>query len=174
MIKRLKSNQKMTTELFNGNAASDKPYRYQIFALVCATALSACDVHVKARGFDDDKAHALAGVEKFRAMYATQDYAHLYDLGSSAMKASVSREQFVLSAQASSAQYGEYQTSILVGSSCFPNEVRLIYDAKYQKANVRELMIWSVPDTQAELEMYQISPEQVQFDKEKQVGCPVP
>jgi hypothetical protein len=164
----------MITRLRKNIAGKYKPYRYQISVLLCAIALSACDVHVKGGYFDEDKAQALAGVEKFRAFYARHDYAQLYDLGSAALKATMSRERFVSVAQASYAQYGEYESSVLVASSCFPNEVRLAYDAKYQKANVRELMIWSVPGHQAELQMYEIHTGQERFDKAKQVGCPIP
>lgn len=149
-------------------------HRYLIPVLLCALALSGCDVHVKAGYFEKDKDRALAGVEKFRVLYKEQNYAHLYELGSAAMKAAVSEDQFVAAAQVSKAQFGEYESSVLVASSCFPNEVRLIYDAKYQKANVREQMIWSVPAGQAELTMYRVDKEQDQFDKSSQVGCPVP
>ncbi|MDR3428787.1 hypothetical protein [Silvimonas sp.] len=150
-----------------------KHYRYQILLLLCAAALSACDAHVKAGSFDEDKAQALNAVEKFRELYGKHDYTDLYDLGSAAMKASITRDQFISAAQTSMAQYGEYESSVLIASSCFPNEVRLVYDAKYQKANVREFMIWSIPGSQAQLTMYQIKTGQEPFDKASQVGCPV-
>ncbi|MGK5023315.1 hypothetical protein [Janthinobacterium sp. RB2R34] len=150
-----------------------KTFRYPIFVLLCTAALSGCGDDVKAGYFHKDRDEALAGVEKFRALSKNQDYPSLYNLGSAAMKASISKDQFISAAQASRAQYGEYESSVLVGSSCFPNEVRLVYDAKYQKANVREHMIWSVPGIQVELTMYQIGAGQDQFDKTSQVGCPV-
>ncbi|UOD31211.1 hypothetical protein INH39_05700 [Massilia violaceinigra] len=149
-------------------------FRYPIFILVCTAALSACDVHFKTWNVDEDKAQALVGVKKFRVLYEKHDYAHLYDLGSAAMKASMSKDQFISAARISMAQYGKYESSVLVGSSCFPNEVRLVYDAKYQNANVREHMIWSVSSGPAKLTMYQVGAVQVQFDKASQVGCPVP
>ena len=151
-----------------------KHFRCQIFVLLCTAALSGCGVDIKAGYFGKDKDEALAGVEKFRVLSKKQDYTRLYDLGSAVMKASISKDKFISAAQASMALHGEYESSVLVGSSCFPSEVRLVYDAKYQKANVRELMIWSVPGTQAELTMYQIGAGQDQFDKTSQVGCPVP
>lgn len=151
-----------------------KNYRYRVLALLGAVTLSACNVHFKAGQFDEDKARALASVEKFRTLYEKQDYARLYAIGSPAMKASVSKEQFTTAAQTSLTRFGKYKSSVLVGSSCFPNEVRLVYDAEYESAKVREFMVWSVPDSEAELVMYQITPGQSEFDKKSQVGCPTP
>lgn len=148
-------------------------YRYLVLTLVTSAALSACDVHVKSGHFDEDKAQALVGVQKYRTLYESQDYARLYDLGSSALKAAVPKEQFVTAVQSAMAQYGRYKSSVLIASSCFPNEVRLAYDTQYERARVRELMIWSVPRGEAELMTYQVLPNQDEFQKESQVGCPV-
>jgi hypothetical protein len=90
------------------------------------------------------------------------------------MKASMPKEQFISAAQAVIAQLGRYKSSVLVGSSCFPNEVRLVYDTEYEKAKVRELMTWSVPDDQAELVAYEVAQDRDEFHSESQVGCPVP
>lgn len=146
---------------------------YLIVTLLGIAHLSACDVRVKAGHFDEDKARALAGVEEYRILYEKQDYARLYDLGSSAFKATVPKEQFISAVQGAMSQYGRYKSSVLVGPSCFPNEVRLVYDAEYEKAKVRELMSWTVLESQAELMMYQVSPSGDEFDKASQVGCPV-
>jgi hypothetical protein len=152
-----------------------KNYRYLVLMLLgTAAMLSACDVHFKSGHFGEDKLRALAGVEKFRIFYEKQDFVRLYDLGSPVMKASMPKEQFISAAQTVIAQLGRYKSSVLVGSSCFPNEVRLVYDTEYEKAKVRELMTWSVPDDEAELGKYEIVPVQDEFHKESQVGCPVP
>jgi hypothetical protein len=159
-----------------GNLVNSKHnmYRYLVLAVLGAATLSACDVHFKSGHFDEEKVQALAGVDKFRTLYKKQDYGRLYDMGSPAMKASVSKEKFTTAVQTSFAKDGEYKSSVFVGSSCFPNEVRLVYDAEYENMKVRELMTWSVPNNEAELVMYQISPGQSEFHKESQVGCPAP
>lgn len=151
-----------------------KTNRYLVLTLLVSTLLSACGVHFKSGHFDEDKTEALAGVEKYRALYGNQDYEGLYDLGSPALKTAVPKEQFVSAVQSAMAQYGRYKASVLVGSSCLPNEVRLVYDTRYERANVRELMTWSVPGSQAELKAYEVLSSQADFHKESQVGCPVP
>jgi hypothetical protein len=151
-----------------------KTYCRLVLSLLVFATLSACDVRIKSGNFDEDKALALAGVDNYRGLYEKQDYGHLYDLGSSAFKAAVLKEQFASAVQSAIAEYGKYKSSALVGSSCFPNEVRLVYDTEYERAKVRELMIWSVTGSQAELTAYQVLPSQGEFQKESQVGCPVP
>ncbi|MFZ6732250.1 hypothetical protein ACO0LG_10040 [Undibacterium sp. Ji42W] len=158
----------------NGFTSMHNIYRYLVLALLGATMLSACDVHVKAGYFDKDKAQALASVDKLRTLYEKQDYARLYDMGSTAMKASVQKEQFATTVQTSLAKYGKYKSSVLIGSSCFPNEVRLVYNTEYENMKVMELMVWSLSNSDAGLVMYQISPGQSEFQKQSQVGCPTP
>jgi hypothetical protein len=149
-------------------------YRCLVLPFLVFTMLSACDVSIKFGHFDEDKNLALAGVDKYRGLYEKQDYKHLYDLGSSALKEAVPEERFTSEVQSAMAQYGQYKSSTLVGSSCFPNEVRLVYDTEYEKAKVRELMSWSVSGSQAELTTYEVLPSQGEFQKQSQVGCPVP
>jgi hypothetical protein len=105
----------MITMFGNSTATMRKHYRYLILALLGAAALCACDMHFKAGYFDEDKARALASVEKFRTLYEKHDYTGLYDLGSSAMKASISKDQFISAVQASMAQYGHISRLLSLG-----------------------------------------------------------
>lgn len=146
---------------------------YPVFFFLSAVLLSACDAGVKVGYFDDDKVNALSGGQKFRKLYNEQDFAELYELGAPVMKSAVTREQFVASARLSAAQFGKYKSSKLIASSCFPNEVRLVYQSEYEKAKVTEFMIWSIPNNTAQLVMYQIALGHSEFDKESQVGCPI-
>lgn len=151
-----------------------KTFRCIVLPFLAFATLSACDVRVKSGRFDEDRNLALAGVDKYRGLYEKRDYERLYNLGSSALKAAVPKEQFASAVQSAIALYGNYKSSALLGASCFPNEVRLAYDTEYENAKVRELMIWSVSGSRAELAMYQVLPSQDEFHKESQVGCPVP
>lgn len=86
--------------------------------------------------YDEQKTQALAGVEKFRMLYEKHDYARLYAMGAPAMRSSMSKDQFVSAVQTSITRYGRSKSAILVASSCFPNEVRLVYETEYEKAKV--------------------------------------
>lgn len=143
-----------------------------VLFLITGALLVACDVTVKAGYFEKDRASALARVEEFRRLYNAQNYAELYELGAPAMKVAVTREQFIASAQASLAQYGKYKSSVLAATSCFPNEVRLVYHSEYEKGKVTEWMAWSVPKDVALLVLYRVSPGYDQIKNESQKNCP--
>ena len=151
-----------------------KHLRRLFLPLVAFAALSGCDVSFKAGNFDEDKTMALTAVQEYRALHNQEDYSELYDLASPALKAAVSKDDFMSAARGATDQYGKYRSSVLVGSSCLPNEVRLVYDTEFEKAKVRELMTWSVAGSKAELSGYEVLANQAEFHKDRQVGCPVP
>jgi len=147
-------------------------HRHVIAMLLGAAMLGACDVRLG--HFDEDKRRALDGVDTFRILREQQEYARLYELTAPTMKAVVPKDQFIVAAQLAMADLGKYKSSVLVLSSCFPQQVRLVYDAEYERATVREFMIWSVPGDRAELARYEVSFKREAFDKAAQVGCPIP
>jgi hypothetical protein len=140
--------------------------------MLAGAVIAACDVQVKGGHFDKDRASALSRVQEFRRLYVDQNFSAIYALGAPAMKSAVTQEQFTATAQQSEAQFGKYKSSTLVASSCFPNEVRLIYHTQFEKQEATEMMVWAVPDNAALLLMYKISPGHAPFDKASQVGCP--
>ena len=134
--------------------------------------LAGCDAGVKLGSFTKDRTAALSRTQDFRSLSDKQDFNKLYDLGAPALHAAVSKEQFVKSAMAAAAHFGSRKSSTLVASSCFPNEVRLVYHSEFERGVATEWMIWTVPGDAALLAMYKISPGLDPFDKDKQVGCP--
>lgn len=147
-------------------------HRWSILFLLVGAPLAGCDGNVKVGHFAKDRASALARVVEFRSLSGAQNYAGLYELGAPTMKSAVTREQFIKAAQASSVQFGKYKSSTLVGTSCFPNEVRLVYHSEFEREKVTEWMVWSVPKDKAFLVLYRISPGHDEVKKESQVGCP--
>ena len=143
----------------------------KIFLLV-GIILAGCDANVKVGNFDNDRASALDRVEEFRRLISEQNYAELYELGAPAMKSALTREQFIAALQATTVQFGKYKSSTLVGTSCFPNEVRLLYHSEFEKEKVTERMVWSVPKDKAILVHYQVYLGHEEFKKESQIGCP--
>lgn len=143
-----------------------------VLVLLAGAAQPAGQFSLKAVYYDERRLQALAAVEKFRVLYEKHDYARLYAMGGPAMR-SMSKDQFVSAVETSIARYGKYKSATLVSSSCFPNEVRLIYGAEYEKAKVTEFMIWSFSESQPKLAMYQVSPGRPERP-ERQPGCPTP
>jgi hypothetical protein len=141
--------------------------------LLCASIwLFGCDGGVKLGTFEKDRKAAVARTEEFRVLSDEHNFSRIYELGAQAMKAAVSKDQFVASAKASSAHFGKRKSSKLVASSCFPMEVRLVYHSEFENGVATEWLVWHVPKDEALLSMYRIAPGIEPFDKDKQVGCP--
>jgi hypothetical protein len=140
--------------------------------LSAIVALSGCDANVKLGNFAEDRARAISRTQEFRQLYDEKNFVGLYELGGPAMKSAVTQEKFISSAQVSYSQFGKRKSSTLMGSSCFPNEVRLVYQSEFEQGTVTEWMVWQVPKEKALLAMYRIEPGKVEFSKESQVGCP--
>ena len=140
--------------------------------LSAIVALSGCDANVKFGNFEEDRARAISRTQEFRRLYDEKNFVGMYELGGPAMKSAVAQEQFISSAQASYSQFGKHKSSTLMGSSCFPNEVRLVYQSEFEQGTVTEWIIWQLPADKALLVMYRIEPGKAEFRKESQVGCP--
>lgn len=134
--------------------------------------LSGCEGNVKLGYFAEDRARAMSRTQEFRQFYDEKNFAGMYELGGPAMKSAVTQEQFISSAQASYSQFGKRKSSTLMGSSCFHNEVRLVYQSEFEQGTVTEWMVWQLPADKALLLMYRIEPGEAEFHKESQVGCP--
>lgn len=134
--------------------------------------LAGCDFGVKFGYFEKDRAAAISRTQDFRSLSDQREFDKVYELGSPAMLAAVSKEQFVEAASATAAHFGARKSSKLVASSCFPNEVRLVYHSEFEHGAATEWMIWSIPGKEARLTMYKVSPGLDPFDKQKQLGCP--
>ena len=115
---------------------------------------------------------ALSAAKDLRSLYNNQQFKQIYDLGSPVLKNQVSAEDFVAEASQSMNMSGRYVSSTLVGSSCFPNEVRLVYHSRFESGEFTEMIHWSIPSKTAELVMYKLSPGHLQTEKSAQKNCP--
>ncbi|MFZ5565850.1 MAG: hypothetical protein ACOY95_02465 [Pseudomonadota bacterium] len=145
------------------------PFAFALLA-ISAALLSACDV--KLGYFEKDRAAALSSMEKLHALYNEGKNDQLYDLGSPALQQAITLEQFKASIANTRVQAGRQITSKLIASSCFPNEVRLVYHSQFEAGLFTESVMWAIPGDTARLVMYQISPGHIPTDKQAQKGCP--
>lgn len=145
------------------------PFVIAVLAISSAL-LTACDV--KLGYFEKDRAAALSATEKLHALYNDGKNDQLYDLGSPALQQAITLEQFKASIANTRTQAGKQITSKLIASSCFPNEVRLVYHAQFEAGPFTESVMWAIPGDKARLVMYQISPGHIPTDKTAQKGCP--
>jgi hypothetical protein len=138
--------------------------------VIASVPLVACDV--KLGYFEKDRAAALSATNRLHTLYNEGKHDQLYELGSQAMQQSITRDQFKASLSSTRLQAGKQLSSALVGSSCFPNEVRLVYHSQFESGPFTESIQWALPGDTAQLVMYHISPGHAPTDKKAQKGCP--
>ena len=136
-----------------------------------ATVLMGCQTTAPQNTFEKNRAHALMGVADFRALIHAQDYVRLYEMLAPEHKSNITYEQFIEESRSTQMQLGAYRSANLVGSSCFGNEVRLVYRADFENLKATEWMVWSVRNNQVSLNRYQVIPGHAEFKKESQKNC---
>lgn len=104
--------------------------------------LAGCEGSVKLGYFEQDRASAISRVQEFRKLYDGHNYSGIYQLASPVLTSAIECDAFVAAASASATQFGKYRSAQLVGSSCFPNEVRLVYHSVYDIGEATEWFIW--------------------------------
>jgi hypothetical protein len=143
-----------------------------LFAVALSSmTLAACDV--KMGSFEKDRTAAVSATKNLHVLYNGDRSDELYDLGAPVLQQNIGRDPFKSSIADTKSQAGKHISSTLVGSSCFPNEVRLVYHSQFEAGPFTESVVWAVPGDAARLVVYRISPGHVPTDKQAQKGCPV-
>lgn len=143
---------------------------YLSLLLVIALALIGCDV--KVGRFAEDRAAALAATQSLRDLYNKREFERIYALGAPMLKDQITPEAFAAAVAESMNQSGRFVSANLVGSSCFPNEIRLVYHSEFEKGKFTESILWAVPANSAQLVMYKLSPGHAATDRSSQKNCP--
>ena len=125
-------------------------------ALVLATS-PGCDFNFKAGSFEEDKKAALLALDVFHQRLSNAQFEAIYENASDGLRAQP-KEQLVAAMKQTHEQWGKLTSSKVVSSSCFPNEVRLLVEAQFEKGLAGEMIIWRVPDKEAHLEHFEIFP----------------
>lgn len=138
--------------------------------IVVTLAVVGCDVRVGR--FAEDRAVALTATQNLRDLYNKQEFERIYGLGAPVLRAQITPDAFVAAVASSMHQSGRFVSTNLVASSCFPNEVRLVYHSKFEKGEFTESILWAVPTNNAKLVMYKLSPGHAAADRSLQKNCP--
>jgi hypothetical protein len=135
--------------------------RYVIVALLLTASLG-CRVGLKAGSHQEDKKAALAALDTFHQRLSDAQFEAIYEDASDSLRAQPKQELLAAMKQTRE-RWGKFVSSKVVSSSCFPNEVRLVVEAQFEKGLAGEMVIWSVPDKQAHLQHFQMFPGPVQL-----------
>jgi len=122
---------------------------------MCVTVAAGCKY--KAGYYDDDKKAALVALDVLHQRLSDGEFEAIYDDASPAVRARP--KEAVIAAMADTrAKWGRFIKAEVKASSCFPNEVRFVVEAQFEKGVAGEMIIFHVPDDKAYLEHLEINP----------------
>jgi outer membrane lipopolysaccharide assembly protein LptE/RlpB len=125
-------------------------------ALVLATG-PGCDFNFKVGYFEEDKKAALVALDIFHQRLSDAHFEAIYENGSDVLRAQP-KEQLLAAMKETHEKWGKLTSSKVVASSCFPNEVRLLVEAQFEKGLAGEFIVWRVQNREAHLQHFQIFP----------------
>jgi len=127
-----------------------------IVSLVLGTC-AGCDFNLKAASFEEEKKAALVALDDFHRRLSDAQFEAIYENTSDSLRAQP-KEQFVTVMKQTYERWGKLISSKVVSSSCFPNEVRLLVEAQFEKGVAGEIMVWRIPNKEAHLDHFEIFP----------------
>jgi hypothetical protein len=128
-----------------------------IMGLMVLSGSSGCRFQARAGYYEDDKKAALAGLDVFHERLSAGDYEAIYENTGDALRARPKAE-LLAAMRNTHERWGKLIKAEVKSSSCFPNEVRLIVEAQFEKGIAGEMFVWHVSDDKARLQLFQIYP----------------
>jgi hypothetical protein len=139
--------------------------RHLLILLASSITLSGCFLSVKPIYNAQEQAKAEKAVGQFHKLHNEARYEEIYALLDENTKAELTREQFFVAAQHVTDTWGKVQSATLSEAKVFPGkpiQVRMIYNAKFEKGDGQEWFIWNMRGNEAKLLRYDPKPG---FDK---------
>jgi hypothetical protein len=128
-----------------------------MIALMVLSGFTGCRFQAKAGYYEDDKEAALAALDVFHERLSASDYDAIYENAGDALRARPKAE-LLAAMRNTHERWGKLIKAEVKSSSCFPNEVRFIVEAQFEKGVAGEMFIWHVADAKARLQHVQIYP----------------
>ena len=116
-----------------------------------------CDFNLKAGSFEADRKAAQVALDNFHRRLSEAQFEAIYENASDRLRAQ-HKEQLVVVMKQTYERWGKLISSKVVSSSCFPNEVRVLVEAQFEKGVAGELIVWRVPNKEAFLEHFEVFP----------------
>ena len=132
-----------------------------LLLLVCTLALGACFASVRAIYYDKEQAKAERAVTQFHKLHNDGRFEEIYALLDDATRAGMTKDQFLVAAKQVFDEWGKVQSASLSEAKVFPSspiQVKMIYNAKFEKGDGQEWFIWNIQGENARLFQYQTKP----------------
>jgi hypothetical protein len=133
-------------------------YRKQTPLVAVFVVLSiGCKVGIKVGYYDDENRAAVAALDTLHRRLSSGKLQAIYDETSEPLR-SRPKDTLIAAMQATRDRWGRLVSSEIKARSCFPNEVRFVVQAHFEKGDAGELVVWAVPGDKALLKHFQIFP----------------
>jgi len=132
-----------------------------LILLVFTLTLGACFASVKPIYYDKEQAKAERAVTQFHKLHNEGRVEEIYALLDDATRAGMTKDQFFVAAKQTFDEWGKVQSASLSEAKVFPStpiQVKMIYNAKFEKGDGQEWFIWNIQGEDARLFQYQTKP----------------
>lgn len=128
-----------------------------------------CESRVKLGHFEDDKVAALEALDVLHQRFSAEDFDAIYENAADGLRARPKTE-VVANMRESRRTWGKFISAEVKSAACFPNEVRLVVHARFEKGQAGEMVVWQVPN-KARLLSFVIFPGSVQVPAGTENEC---
>jgi hypothetical protein len=126
-----------------------------------AVAHLGCRVGMKAGYYAEENRAAVAALDVLHRRLNSGELQAIYEDTSKALH-SQPKGTLMAAMQATRDRWGKLLNSEIKARSCFPNQVRFLVQAHFEKGDAGEIVVWDVPGDKALLQHFEISPGPMQ------------
>lgn len=141
-----------------------------IFILPAIAMIASCTA--RAVYYDQEKALARKGVERFHEYHNRNDYDALYSLFSVEMRMAQPKDIVLPAMKTTFGTWGKSEGSTVVIEKVYPGppvQVRTIYNTSFEKGKAQKWFIWTSDGKEASLMQYQVFPSWADPEKVKSI-----
>jgi hypothetical protein len=141
-----------------------------IFILPAMAMIASCTA--RAVYYDQEKALARTGVDRFHEYYNRNDYDALYSLFSVEMRMAQPKDLVIPAMKTTFGTWGKSESSAVVIEKVYtssPVQVRTIYNTSFEKGKAQEWFIWASDGKEVSLMQYQVFPSWADPEKVKSI-----
>jgi hypothetical protein len=131
-----------------------------VLSLLLASS-TGCKTRAKSSPHEAEEKAALAALEVFHGRLRTSEFEAIYQDASEVVRARPN-EEVLAAMKHTQEKWGKLLTAEVKSATCYPEEVRILAQAKFEKGEAGEMTIWHVPDGKARLQHFRVFPGPVE------------
>jgi len=129
-----------------------------------------CKVRIRAGSYEDENRAAVAALETLHQRLNSGDFEAIFASTSDPLR-SQPKEELIKAMQATRDRWGKLNSAEVKARSCFPNQVRFLVEAHFEKGEAGEMVVFHVADEKALLEHFQTFPGPLEVPPDASNEC---